>query len=126
MLNKTEGDNRVLSQQVFATFHKLRQINPLVVALRFGSNGLNKLAVFKHADYPAATAVEQVKGFARASGFDGDNKGFFGASLAGIVVAVDGGGVLDRGQVEHDSRFGVRLSSAVPESYTMCSHAQPS
>jgi hypothetical protein len=25
----------------------------------------------------------------------------------------------------HGSRFGVRLSSAVPKSYTMCSHAQP-
>jgi hypothetical protein len=32
------------------------------------------------------------------------------------------------GQVEggHSSRFGVRISSAVPESYTLCRHAQPS
>jgi hypothetical protein len=95
----------------------------------WGSDGLDKLAVFEHADYPAATVVEQVKGFAGASGFDGDSKGFFGASLAGIVVAVDGGGVLDGGQVKHGFRAGVEALASdahilhhVPPWSTLGSH----
>ena len=56
--------------------------------ISIGSNGLHKLAVFKHAHYPSATVVEKIKGFAGASGFNGNVEGFFGVSLAIIVVAV--------------------------------------
>jgi hypothetical protein len=41
------------------------------------------------------------------------------------VCGSEEGGVAEGSGVGHGSRVGVRLSSAVPESYTMRSHAQP-
>ena len=61
--------------------------------------------------------LDLLGGHLAAGGASSGPEGIFGGFLGGFE--------LKHLLAGHGSRFGVRLSSAVPESYTICRHAQP-
>ena len=78
------------------------------------SDGLNEIAILKHANNPAAPIVEQVKGFAGTCRFDCDSQRCLSASLAGFIVAVDGGAVPDLLKADHGWRCGGGVAPVEP------------